>query len=131
LPESGIELSVIVELTNFAASATNHERIGWFELAKSLAEYRQDHFTGAIEWSQKALARGGILERVVLAEIVLAMAHRRLMQADEARRALGNALSMIDKQLPKPDGSDLGPDWSSKLTVRILMREAKKLIEGD
>jgi tetratricopeptide (TPR) repeat protein len=131
LPESGIELSVVVELTNFAASATNHERIGWFEFAKALAEYRQDHFTGAIEWSQKALARGGVLEREVLAEIVLAMAHRRLMQADEARRALGNALSKIDKRLPNPDSSDLGPDWSVRLTVRIVTREAKNLIQGD
>ena len=131
LPDSGIELSAAVQLINFAVSATNHEHIAWFEFAKGLAEYRQDHFTNAIEWTQKALDHGrGNLERRALAEIVLAMAQQRLKRTDEARAALANARKITDAKLPKSDANDLGRDWSDWLAIRALMREAQAVVEG-
>jgi tetratricopeptide (TPR) repeat protein len=131
LPDSGIELSVAVQLISLDVSATNHEEIAWFELAKGLAEYRQDHFTNAIKWMQKLLDRGGgILERDALAETVLAMAQQRLKRTDEARAALANARKITDTGPPKSDANDLGGRWYFLLTVRALMREAQALVEG-
>jgi serine/threonine protein kinase len=108
----------------------------WFQLTKGLAEYRQGHFTGAIEWmrlSQKELARRQTGDRDMCEAdtyLVLAMAQHQLKQPDEARAALARGLEIVQKKLPKLDGGDLGLSWWDVLMSYILMREAKEMVEG-
>jgi tetratricopeptide (TPR) repeat protein len=69
----------------------------------------------------------------------LAMANHRLGHAEEARRWLDKAVQGTDEalkppaELPgnsrNPDGV-IAPNWSRKLTLLLLRREAEELIQG-
>jgi hypothetical protein len=69
----------------------------------------------------------------------LAMAHHRLGHADVARRWLDKALQGTQETLHSPaelpgksqnaDGV-IPPNWHRRLTLRLLRREAERLIQG-
>jgi tetratricopeptide (TPR) repeat protein len=125
LPKTAVDLSVAVQLINFAVSATNHEHIAWFEAAKALVEYRQGHFRSAINWTDKLLARGGGLsERQALAEVIRGLAQHREGQTAEALRSIASAHRKVEAHEAATAPGDIGHNWASWLAVRALLREA-------
>jgi serine/threonine protein kinase/tetratricopeptide (TPR) repeat protein len=62
LPGSGADLDLLARLAHTASSSTNDPSgVAWGQLTQSLADYRQGHFTSALDWSEKALTKvGGI-----------------------------------------------------------------------
>jgi hypothetical protein len=61
------------------------------------------------------------------------MAHHRLGHAEEARKWLDKAVAAIDRATQDPpDGSSLESriDWKTRLSFRVLRREAESLIGG-
>jgi tetratricopeptide (TPR) repeat protein len=132
-PASGVDLGVVAELAEKAVTlGKQSEYLPWFEMCKGLAEYRQDHFAGAADWAQKALASSGqLLERDACAYLVLAMARTKLKQDGAARGALSKARELLDGKIPKLDGGDLGGQWVDVVIANLLLREARALIEDD
>jgi eukaryotic-like serine/threonine-protein kinase len=132
-PASGVDLGVVAELAEKAvALGKQSEYLPWFEMCKGLAEYRQDHFAGAADWAQKALASSGqLLERDACAYLVVAMAQMQLKQGGPARVALAKAGEVVDGKIPKLDCGDLGVQWIDVVIANILMREATALINDD
>jgi hypothetical protein len=132
LPEAGGELLVAGAWAATAVSQGKDSRdLPWFQVTRSLAEYRQGHSVAAVDWAQQALSNAGDdLRRDVEAYAVLAMAQHRSNQAEEARAALAKGVELAEKRLPKLDSADLGDGWADWLIGHILMREAQGLIEG-
>jgi len=108
-----------------------HAYFTFFQFAEGLAEYRQRHFTNAVEWMQRVLVKTGEERfRDVQASMVLAMAQYQLNQLDQARASLAEGFGIADKHLPKLESGDLGGSWHDWLIAHILVSEAKALVEG-
>jgi eukaryotic-like serine/threonine-protein kinase len=131
LPSAELDLETAAKMAETAVSApTNHPDMTWFQLAKGLAEYRQGRFGSAVEWIQKVLSRqDAVPERDAEAYMVLAMAHYRSGQADEARIALAKGVEIAEKKLPRLDSGDLGDGWLDWIIAHALLREARALIQ--
>ena len=132
LPESGADLDRVAGLAHAASSRTNNP-FGqeWDQFTQGLADYRQGHFTSAVDWTEKALDKLGTnSERDVAALMVQAMACQRLNSSDKARAALAKGTELAGTKLPKLEGGDLGPYWLDWVTAQALLREAATLIEG-
>jgi eukaryotic-like serine/threonine-protein kinase len=127
--ESGLATSS--QLAESAVTrGTNHVRLPYFQLVKGLVEYRQGRFDSAVEWAQKSLAGSGTnYTTAVSAGAVLAMAQQQLKQTEEARKALSQAAELSETKLPKLESGDLGENWPEWLIARILLREAKGVVE--
>jgi serine/threonine protein kinase len=131
------DLTLAANLAEYAVTHGKDSRwLHWLLLTKGLAEYRQSHFTGAIEMTQ--LAQKELAHRpdgardMCEAEtyFVSAMARHQLNQPDEARAALAHGVAIVRTKLPKLDSGDLGKAWWSVLETYIVMREAKETVEG-
>jgi hypothetical protein len=84
--------------------------------AKALAEYRLGRFEGALDWGQKAGAKGAW----VPTQLVLAMAHQQLGHAEEARRSLDEAVKTYDWK---------SVEWSG--IIHTLRHEAEALLSKE
>jgi hypothetical protein len=130
------DLKLVASLAANAVALGKDHPGTWQLMTKGLAEYRQGHFTGAVEnmqLSRKELAHGShwgpdICEADTY--LVAAMAHHQLKQPDEARADLARGLEIVQSKLPGLDSGDLGISWHDVLTTYILMREAKETVEG-
>jgi len=128
LPSSGADLKEVVVLADTSVrEGTSLAYLAWFQITKGLAEYRLGHFTKALEWAQKVFM-GGNPGRDAEACAVLAMAHNRLQQFDEARSALAKGVDIAEAKLPKVESGDLGEDWRNWIIAHALVDEAKDLI---
>ena len=132
LPDSGVDLSAVSAWADTAVTAGKDSgAFPWFQFCKGLAEYRQGHLAGAVDWTQKALSRlGDIPERDVEAYMVLAMAQYRSKQAGEAGATLAKGVEIAERKLPKLDSGCLGGGWIDWIIAHALLKEAKALIEG-
>ncbi|MBI3850935.1 MAG: serine/threonine protein kinase [Verrucomicrobia bacterium] len=131
LPDSGVDLSTVNAWADIAVTA-GKDRVyaPWFQFCKGLAEYRQGHFAGAVDWMQKVLSHAGDnLDRDGGAYLVLAMAQYRSKQADQAGATLAKGVEIAARRLPRLDSGDLGGDWDDWIITHALMREAKALIQ--
>ena len=127
LPPAAADLETISKMADTAiAAGPNHEFWDYFQFVKGLAEYRQGHFSSAAEWLQKVVAHESDPYRTVAAYMVLAMAQHQLKQVDDARATLAKGIEMAEAKIATP-GS---PQWNDQMAARLLMREAKELIEG-
>jgi predicted metal-dependent hydrolase len=59
------------------------------------------------------------------------MAHHRLSRPAEARAAFNKGVEILEKKLPRLDGTDLGDNWPEVVSAYILMREANALLGED
>ena len=66
----------------------------------------------------------------VSAGAVLAMAQQQLKQSEDARKSLAQATQAFETKLPKLESGDLGENWPEWLVARILLREAKGVVEA-
>jgi tetratricopeptide (TPR) repeat protein len=96
------------------------------ELVKGLAEYRQGHFAGALEWLRKAAAQEGAPARTAQADATLAMTDCQLGQTNAAREELAQGIKIAETELAKPGRID----WNDGLIAQFLLREAQGLITG-
>jgi hypothetical protein len=95
-------------------------------------EYRRGHNARAADWCRRCLAYAPRNPaRTATAQVILAMACFQLHQDDEARALLAQGGETIDAKFQK--GLDMGSTpngyWSDWLFARILLREARTLIE--
>jgi tetratricopeptide (TPR) repeat protein len=143
MPAEGSEINQAEKLADVAAAAAYADwNLAWRQFTKGLAEYRLGHFAGAIEWTSKALTTSTLQDspgwsherernRDAAVYLVQAMAHQQLKQTAEARAALVNGTTIIRTQFPEADCGDLGREWQDWLVVRILSREAERLVGGN
>jgi hypothetical protein len=95
---------------------------------RGLAAYRQSDFEAAIEWcGSQRIQRGKVWFRDVQADLVLAMAHQRLLHPAEASHALEAAQRRLNARKFEPTDRGSWHDW---LICRALEREAVALINS-
>jgi tetratricopeptide (TPR) repeat protein len=108
----------------------------WYQFTKGLADYRQLHLNDAIDRmqrAQKGLPKARDASRDMCEAdtyFVLAMAHHKLKQDDEARTALAHGRRIVKTRMPKLDSKDLGLAWLDGVMTYIFMHEAEELIDG-
>lgn len=130
LPLSEVNFQLVGNLADTAVTnGSELVAIPFFQTCKALAEYRQGRFTAAREWAQKAL-EGRIVFAQAEAYPVLAMAHYRLNQKDNARAVLVMGKDFVKNNLPQVDSDDFGVDWRDWIITQALIDEATALIEG-
>ena len=127
LPPPAASLPRLAKLADTAVSAGPTDN-SWpyCEFVKGLAEYRQGHFAGALEWLRKVAAQEGEPARTAQADATLAMAECQLGQTNAARAALAQGIKIAETELAKPGRID----WNEGLIAQFLLREAQGLIAG-
>jgi hypothetical protein len=108
--------------------------IRWILYVLALAQLRAGHPEEAIRRAQESLERSPDWQSADLNRLVLALAHARLGQSDEARRWLRTTDAALG--LPPPEGQPrarLFVDWGfleDEAEFLILRREAEDVILG-
>ena len=95
-------------------------------------EYRQGRYPRAVDWCRRCLAYAERNPaRTATAQLILAMACFQAHQDDDARALLVQGGEAIDAKFQKGLDVDSTPNgyWSDWLFARILLREARTLIE--
>jgi tetratricopeptide (TPR) repeat protein len=123
----------ILKLADRAVDKKDSLPYRWFLLTKALAEYRAGRYASAIEWSRQSGPKSAGPQTGyhtdASAFAVLAMAHYRLDEAEEARKALGEAQTILANKMPQPaKGKLFSRDWADWLHAQILCREAEALL---
>ena len=98
----------------------------YYVFVKGLAEYRQGHFAGALEWLRKVAAQEGVPARTAQADATLAMAEYQLGQTNAARATLAEGVKIAQEKLTQPGRID----WNDQLIAQFLLREAQVLVTG-
>ncbi len=130
-PAPEVDVASLAALAR-SALATNTpapQQAAW-QLALSLAEFRQGHFAEAADWASKTLAEAqGLGEaRAAQAEAVLAVAQEKSNHADDARASLAKAKQILDTKMPPPENADLGSLWPDWVAAKVLLREGQALV---
>ena len=104
----------------------------WRCISVALMDYRRGHYAQAADWCRRCLAyTPPNPARTATAQIILAMACFHAHQDDDARALLAQGGEAVDARFQK--GLDMGSNpngyWSDWLFARILLREARTLIE--
>jgi tetratricopeptide (TPR) repeat protein len=127
LPPPATSLKILAKMADIAlAAGPPATSSAHHELVKGLAEYRQGHFAGALEWLRKSAAQEGVPARMAQAEATLAMTEFQLGQTNAARAALAEGIKIAETELAKPGRID----WNDGLIAQFLLREAQGLITG-
>ncbi len=130
LPPSESDLKVIRRLADsiVADGVGDQGAKPYFQDCKALSEYRQGHYSEAVEWAEKPLKVPG-LHVYGHAYAVLAMAYWKLGQKDEARAMLAKGVEVAPPTMPASVAEDLSSAWQGWLYARIQLEEASALIE--
>ncbi len=131
LPPSEADLKQIAHLSDLTVvqGIGDPGAIPYFQDCKALSEYRQGHYTEAVEWAQKPLKIPG-LHVYGHAYAVLAMAYWQLGDKDEARAMLAKAEELTPPSMPAAIAEDPSKAWQGWLYARIQLDEATALIES-
>jgi tetratricopeptide (TPR) repeat protein len=125
MPPPAVSLEKLGRMADTAVAAgPGHSSWPYFALVKGLADYRQGHFAGALEWLQKIPAEEAIPARTVAAYATRAMAECRLGQTNTASATLAGGIKLSQAKLTKPGRVD----WNDVLIARFLLREAQALL---
>jgi tetratricopeptide (TPR) repeat protein len=130
----GTEMEALSKITDTAMTHPNALSSPAFLLTKGLAEYRQDHFDGAVDWSERALACPPGTNSMwvnVQAYAVKAMAQCQLQQTNAAQSSLGRAMELANGESSKLPGGDLGAQWLERVYAEALMREAEAFLRAN
>ena len=127
LPPPADSLERLAKMADIAVAAgPTNPSWPYYMFVKGLAEYRQGHFAGALEWLRKVAAQEGVPARTAQADATLAMAEYQLGQTNAAREALAQGIKIAETELAKPGRID----WNDALIAQFLLREAQGLITG-
>ena len=129
LASSEVDLQAVGLLADTAVTrgVGDQGAMPFFEASKALSEYRQGHFTEAVNWAQKALK----IPRIYVhgwAYATLAMAYWRLGEKDEARAMLAKGDELAPNIMPVTIAEDLSNAWQAWLYARVQLDEATALI---
>jgi hypothetical protein len=128
LPSTEEDLQPVAAMAEAAVKGTESQApYPFFQCCKALAEYRQEHFEGAIKWSQAA-ARAPFPYSQAEAFAILAMAQYQMKQIDNAKVSLAKCAQVVETRLPKLQAGDLGQDWRDWIIAHTLLTEAQNLL---
>jgi serine/threonine protein kinase/formylglycine-generating enzyme required for sulfatase activity/tetratricopeptide (TPR) repeat protein len=129
-PDAGVDLAPVVRWLERAGAQNPNACVYFHRLGA--AHYRADRFAAAVEALDHARAcpshaqDGGTLHDWLF----LAMAHHRLGHAERARDWLDQAVRRLEQNArANSAGADPSPDWSNRLEMRLLRREAEGLLK--
>jgi Leucine-rich repeat (LRR) protein/Flp pilus assembly protein TadD len=129
LPLGDSDRAAVLRLAKSAASNETHQYILYFRFAQGLAQYRAGDYAAA-DTTLSELAKTEIKNLNAVHRVcVLAMAQQRLGKASEAQATLALAETRAAEQLPKAGTRDLGNLWNDVIVARMLLKEARELIE--
>jgi serine/threonine protein kinase len=135
LPDSAAEpiaLSNLLHTLSLKKPANDEwAAIGQYTLG--LGYYRQANYAAATNCLGRALrfaAVPGGDYAYIEARMTLAMSQFQLGLTNEARATLSEGLKAEERQATLETRGDLGPNWSARLRDKILIKEARTLIEG-
>jgi tetratricopeptide (TPR) repeat protein len=125
LPPPAGSLERLAKMADIAVAA-GPANPSWpsYMFVKGLAEYRQGHFAGALEWMRKVAAQEGVPARTAQAYATMALAEYQLGQTNAARTALAQGLKIPESELANPGRLD----WNDAIIAHSLLREAQRLI---
>jgi eukaryotic-like serine/threonine-protein kinase len=130
LPYAEADAKLISHLADLPVTkgASNEGALPYFQALKALSEYRQAHYSNAVQWGQKALSwpRNAVHP---YASAILAMAYWKLEKKEEARAMLANGDLLAPREMPASVAGDPGDAWLAWLFARILLDEASELIQ--
>jgi eukaryotic-like serine/threonine-protein kinase len=127
LPPAAAQMRVLARMADVAVNTeTNASNYGFNLFAKGLAEYRQGHYTNAVEFLKRVLPLDVGGPGRTKAYLVLAMAQWELGQREQSHDSLAEAEDLVKRKLPQ--AGPLGEDWHEWLSARVLMREAETLL---
>jgi serine/threonine protein kinase/Flp pilus assembly protein TadD len=125
MPPPPTNLERLAKMANAGVAAgSNDTSWAYYQFVEGLAEYRQGHFAGAVDWLRNIAVPGPVPARTVQAEAVLAMAQYQLGQAESAHATLASGVKLADAELTRPERID----WNDQIIAKILLREAKILL---
>jgi tetratricopeptide (TPR) repeat protein len=125
-PEAGVDLRRVVRLARQAAAG---DKFAWHLYGLGLAQYRAGQFDRAAQALHEALrAAPGTCPRGEV-WLVLAMAHRRLGHAEQARRWLEKAVEWMDREGRKGQGALPAPRWQDWAECVLLRRQAEEVVK--
>jgi serine/threonine protein kinase/tetratricopeptide (TPR) repeat protein len=130
-PPAETDLPVIARLADLPATLGTGDvgAMPFFQLCKALSEYRQGHFAEAINWAKKPLEVAGNYVHPH-AYAVLAMAHWRLGEKDEARAMFARGEGLAPPTMPATISEDPGNGWLAWLFARDSLDEAAVLLRS-
>jgi len=113
----------------------SYPKVPWYLYVLGIVHYRAGQYGPAVQRARESLAIEPPWHSRALNYPLLAMAHNRLGQADEARQALGQARTAIDQWNQElfqgPLGSlPISGNWWDWMECQFYYREAKRLIDG-
>jgi tetratricopeptide (TPR) repeat protein len=138
-PNAGVDPAQLVSLAERASGKPPEDLWGAIRIGAAL--YRAGRFDEAVKRLNEATALDADPSRtnMLCTWFFLAMAHRRLGHADEARRWLEKATRATEEALKPPaeppgksaePSGAIPPSWKGKLTLQLLHREAEEQIQG-
>jgi serine/threonine protein kinase len=105
----------------------------WRSMSLALWEYRRGNFAEAAEWGRRCLSYRDYTNapRTATARVILAMCHRQLGRADEARSELAQGREIVENKFKNrlDRGTPMQGFWFDWAFARILLRESMALIE--
>src|SRR5580765_848928 len=130
-PPSETDLAVIARLADMPVTLGSGDvgAMPFFEVCKALSEYRQGHFAEAVEWAKKPLDVAGNYVHPH-AYAVLAMAHWRLGEKDQAQAMFANGEALAPPTMPSAISEDPGNAWLAWLFARVSLDEAAVLLQS-
>jgi len=130
LPSARVDLKPVAAMAEVAVTkGAGAPTAPFYQCCKALAEYRQGHFEGAVEWAERA-AKKPFNYSQAEAYATLAMSQYQLKQVANARAALAQCDTVVEQHMPKLGRDRLGYDWRDWIIAHALLDEAHGLIEG-
>jgi tetratricopeptide (TPR) repeat protein len=126
LPPPATNLERLGKMADTAVAAGPGDHLWpYFQFVKGLAEYRQGHFPGAIDWLRKVVDQGEVPTRRAQAYATLAMAHYQMGNTNDARAMLTEGIKIAETRLQPGQ-----IDWNDAIIARTLLHEANAMITG-
>jgi tetratricopeptide (TPR) repeat protein len=129
----------LLELAKWCASAAPRDEYYWYAITVGLACYRAGQFEEAArqlrqalkKWPENPYVLGGAGEdgAPVMAWLLLAMAHHRLNQGEEARLWLNKAVQKMDQELAENGVVSLRKQTHVWAMCQVLRTEAEALLK--
>jgi hypothetical protein len=130
LPYSEADAKLIGHLADLPITngASNQGALPYFQALKALSEYRQGHYSDAVQWGQEALSwpRNAVHP---YASAILAMAYWKMGKKEEARAMLAKGDLLAPREMPASVAENSGDSWLAWLYARIHLDEASALIQ--
>ncbi len=129
LPASEGDSKLLGNLANLTVTQGTRDpgAMPYFQDCKALSEYRQGHYSEAVEWAQKPLQIPGIYAQWHSCA-VLAMAYWQLGEKEEARAMLTKGEALAPPIMPPSVAEEPGNAWQGWLYARLQLDEATALM---